>query len=410
MPEKPTPEIPPQGIPEKSQAIHRDNLEPRVRKYADNLRTQILSEFESLGVGDMDEFADQVAQGSFPEATIAKVEALTGRLIAATEKNSIPELPESTLEKQLSLKEQYDQQVERLHQLGLIQEQSQSKELGITGIDGKEYLLPSYLEVQERLQAREADLTRKAEQGFTKLLIVPFGRKLLDLKQIYEEQILRHHLQGKLFGANGDPLDLDTTTPLFFTDHLFATKPLIRGRTVAEPDKTRGADESGELVYLPKTFDKNNHGGAAKRDLIAANRGFDILLLEQDLAIPRAVSTQIIGGRKRLEANKTPNEYLGLFSQGTATYEHESGFTPEDWLTLAIDNLETNNQALDDFQAKDQFGKEFTSISYLIGAFHPAAGKLADGGWGRGAREASLDWSVPHDQDASIGARSAVRV
>jgi hypothetical protein len=124
-------------------------------------------------------------------------------------------------------------------------------------------------------------------------------------------------------------------------------------------------------------------------------------MIEVDPNIPRAGKGKPIGGRPRIEANKTPKEYLEAI--GTGEYQNESGMTPEEWLMQAITTLEEKNQVIDDWQGKG-------SIAYNTGAYFPASGRVPYACWGRGIRRAYLDRDDPARGNGGIGARSAVRV
>ncbi|MDP1722662.1 MAG: hypothetical protein Q8L37_05625, partial [Candidatus Gottesmanbacteria bacterium] len=291
----------------------------------------------------------------------------------------------SPVEKELDLKRQYESERRVLEGAGIL-EQLPSGEQGIRGIDGKAYPVPSYQEVRDLIREKRDILKKKAEQGFTKLLIVPFGMKLDDLIEKYKAVILKHYAdmpdpqdpskripdprKTKLFAAKekdtdpDEPLDLDTTAPVWVWDAY------------------RGADESGKLVYDPKEFSQN-HGGKTKAEILAAaplgeardkqgksSPAWRILVIEADPNIPRSGQGKTVGGRARLEANKTPNEYLEAIGNGSAKlttgnqYQGESGLTPEEWLMQAIATLEEKNQVIDDYQGKG-------SVAYNTGAYFP---------------------------------------
>src|ERR1019366_1256075 len=117
--------------------------------------------------------------------------------------------------------------------------------------------------------------------------------------------------------------------------------------------------------------------------------------------IPRAGKGKSVGGRPRIEANKTPKEYLEAI--GTGEYQNESGMTPEEWLMQAITTLEEENQVIDDWRGKG-------SIAYNTGAYFQASGYVPDAYWSRDSRRALLYGSDPALRDGGVGARSAVRV
>lgn len=81
------------------------------------------------------------------------------------------------LEKMIHLRRQYESQVSILREAGLLSELKAGR-LGFKGIDGQKYELPSFREVLDNIIQKREFLKTKAEQGFTKLLLVPFGLPL----------------------------------------------------------------------------------------------------------------------------------------------------------------------------------------------------------------------------------------
>ena len=163
-------------------------------------------------------------------------------------------------------------------------------------------------------------------------------------------------------------------------------------------------DENGKLVYDPKEFSES-HGGKTKAEILAAadklSPAWRIIMIEVDPNIPRAGKGKPVGGRPRIEANKTPKEYLEAI--GTGEYQNESGMTPEEWLMQAITTLEEKNQVIDDWRGKG-------SIAYNTGAYFQASGFVPRAYWDRDNPQAVLGGSAPSNRLGNIGARSAVRV
>jgi hypothetical protein len=298
----------------------------------------------------------------------------------------------SPIERKLDLKHQYESDRQILEGAGIL-EQLPSGESGITGIDGKPYPMPSYQDVRHLIRDKREVLAEKADREFMKLLIVPFGMKLDDLVEKYKKLLIKHHTEGKLFATKekdadpDEPLDLDTNEPVY------------------RWSEYQGADVNGKLVYDPKEFSEN-HGGKTKTEILAIAQGksspaWRILMVEADPNIPRSGKGKPAHGRPRIEAGKTPNEYLEVIGKGE--YQNESGMTPEDWLIQAIAMLEEKNQVIDDWQGKG-------SIAYNTGAYFPVAGRVPGAYWGRPDRQARLSRYDPTRRVEVIGARSAVRV
>ena len=291
----------------------------------------------------------------------------------------------SPIERKLDLKRQYESERRVLEGAGIL-ESLPSGNQGIHGIDGKAYPVPSYQEIRNLIREKRDVLENKAEQGFTKLLIVPFGMKLDDLVGKYKALILRHKAENKLLATKekdidpDEPLDLNMSEPVWVWDEY------------------ESADENGKLVYDPKEFSEN-HGGKTKAEILAAAQGksspaWRIVMIESDPNIPRAGKGKQVGGRARIEANKTPKEYLEAI--GTGEYQNESGMTPQEWLMQAITMLEEKNQVIDDYQGN---GK----ITYNTGGYFPASGGVPRACWYRGGRRAGLYGAVRPVAVAALG-------
>jgi hypothetical protein len=336
-----------------------------------------LAEIQSLKT----EF-DRVLEDAIRTGELTRARALRSGL-----ESRMRELRESLIspvERKLDVKHQYESQRRVLESAGIL-ERLPSGEQGIRGA----YPVPSYQEIRNLIREKKDVLEKKAEQGFTKLLIVPFGMKLDDLVEKYKELLLKHKAEEKLFATkekDSDPdvfLDLDTNEPVYRWSEYW------------------GADQNGKLIYDPKEFSQN-HGGKTKSQILAgqARTAWRVILIEADPNIPQSGTGKDVGGRERLEANKTPNEYLAMIGEGQ--YKDEFGTTPEEWLMQAITMLEEKNQVIDDYQGN---GK----ITYNTGAYFPSGG-VPNAYWGRGDPRAGLAGSVPTSRGGNLGARSAVRV
>ena len=322
----------------------------------------------------------------YKTSTQKKVESA----LESAKKEGLGQRLESQEFESLNLREQYEAQVQALLNSGIIESQSES----IEGIDAQEYPLPSYEAVIERFKENETMIKNKIEQGFTRLLMVPIAMSLDKLIDKYKESLLKHHKAKKLFATKLNPSDPDLPLELNEKEPIWVW------------DKYKNADTKGELIYYPQEFSKN-HGGKTKLELIAETKssstpGWQVLLIEDLPNIPREKKGKTIGTRPQLEANKTPNEYLKTI-QTEATYQNESGLTPEDWLILAATNLEKTNQVTDDYQGNG-------SISYEIGAYFPSSGGVPSAYWDRDNRRAGLGGDNPSFRDDSVGVRVGVKV
>lgn len=302
-------------------------------------------------------------------------------------------------------KEQYESRKEILQRVGLLEKLS-SGEIGIKGIDNREYAFPQYAEITKRMRANKEILKTKTKQGLTEMEIVPFGLPLEKLIKTAEKTILKHHQEGKLFYTRKNPAD---ETEALIPAGLDENQPLWVW------DKYQNADLDGKLVYFPKEFSQNHQGKTKKQILEETQQGFQVILREKNINIPRN-KTEAIGGRHQLDTQGTsikkyikrgetipsPEEYLKAI-QTEEQYKNEQGQTPEDWLTIFLTHLEKHNQVIDDYQGNG-------SIEYNLGGFFPLGGLVPGARWCRGSRQARLGGDGPRFRHAGSGVRGRVRV
>lgn len=148
--------------------------------------------------------------------------------------------------------EVYKSQVEIFHRVGLLELLPESGEMGIRGIDGKEYPIPSKDKIREEILSNREKYEAKMKQGFTQIQFTPFGVPLEKLTTILEQRILSHYKEGKLLATKDNPtdpdvkLELDTNQPLFKWDGWLDSNA---------PEGQRGADVTGENVFTtPKSW------------------------------------------------------------------------------------------------------------------------------------------------------------
>jgi peptidoglycan/xylan/chitin deacetylase (PgdA/CDA1 family) len=301
------------------------------------------------------------------------------------------------------LAQQYEKQIDILRDACGFE--LESGEVGITGIDGKDYPAPTQEEIAVLVAENRELIEKKKEQGFTKLLIVPFGMKLEYLIGAYQDVITRHKETNKLFAAKKDasdpneklvPLELDESKPVWVWDQY------------------DDADVNGKLVYHPEKFDKKDHQGKTKGELLQQGGGWSILLIEDMPNIPET-DPKTVGGRTQIDTKgsameqflsgkkvPTPKEYLQFIEQETI-YSGEQGMTPEDQLMYAITHLEETDQIIDDYQGN---GK----ISYQVGAYFPSSDNVPYACWNRDNRQAGMSGNYPGNRNGHCGVRSTVRI
>lgn len=386
--------------PEATFEMRRDDLKPEVRTYADNLHAQIAATLEELGINAIEELTEAARSGIVTPPQLQHLQEKIATLAQVVERDKIPSLE---LEDKLKLREQYESQKKILIDVGILEQLSSGKS-GIKGIDGKEYPLPTYEGILERMEKKHEMLMQKAEQGFNQLLLVPFGMSLNTLIERYKARLLIHHQQGKLLGTKreltepDEQLALDTAQP------------------VGMWSGYQQADAEGKLVYYPKEFSEQ-HGGKTKAEVIKEQSGWSILLIEDLPNIPREGQAKTIGGRPQLdtvgssmrsymsagETVPSPSEYLAALQDDQNVYRFEEGMTPEGQLMYALKQLEETNQVVDDYQGNGR-------VSYQIASYFPASGYVPYFCWVRGDRRADLGGFGPDRRFGHCGVRSAVRV
>ena len=332
------------------------------------------------------ELTQAMVSGDFSEVALLKAEI--------TEKKRALESQLNPFEAALKIREQYETQKKIYESIGLLEKREGI--LGMEGIDGKWYEFPSLSEVNQRFCEQKEMLDIKTDQGFEKLLIVPFGMSLAKFRETMKKTLLTHYAENKLLATKKDATDpderlaLNTKTPLWVWD------------------KYTDADTAGTLVYFPEVFDEDAkiHQGKTKQEILKdTKQGFQILLIEADPNIPAEGTEETIGTkqpRKRLAAGDAAEAYLRILRTQPA-YRDEEGLTPEAWMTQFLLHLEETDQVIDDSQGK---GK----ASFNLGGWFPASGDVTDGSWGRDDAQAHLGRSGPMYQDSYCGSRSAVMI
>src|SRR3989339_1740710 len=142
-------------------------------------------------------------------------------------------------EKYYHLEKQYTAQVTLLEKSGIL------KEGAILGIDDKKYPIPTLEQIAIRLFERRETLRTKHDQGFTKLLLVPFGMSLDTLQETLKQFLLDYKQSHPTF-------ELNTNEPLWTWDE-------YQGADIGDPPN---------LVYYSQSFTKEGHGGKTKIEIL----------------------------------------------------------------------------------------------------------------------------------------------
>lgn len=285
---------------------------------------------------------------------------------------------------------EYRQALTALNRTGILSILPVSEKLGVIGVDGKEYPVPTEAEVKEIFDRNHQLIETKKRQGFTRLQLTPLATPISLLIARAEKQIVKHNHEGKIFRSTRNSGDSNITA---FVD---TYEPIWVWDIVKE------AISSDEVVYFPKQFD-TNHGGKSKDKVITDSKicaapGWSIGLVEDNKFLPIQGSGQTIGRRKQLENNSTPRGYVK--SLQTGVYKGETGWTYEDVLTDFLVNLENTNEVSNEWYGKNGL--------WLVGSYLPELAYVPCSYWFRDVG-LSVNADKPDYRDGYLGVRSTVR-
>jgi len=251
-------------------------------------------------------------------------------------------------------KKEYACTITALNRTGILTLLPRSEKLGTIGIDGKEYPVPTQEQLQETFTRNKELVDRKMRQGFTQLQLTPIAMPTLQLIDRAKTVILKHATAGKIIQTKQKSTDADIPVRVNTSEPIWMWTRVHQ--TVDTP----------KLVYFPQAYTDRNHQGVTKEKAIqkthlCAVPGWSVGLIESTPIMPQQGQDKIIGGRKQLEAYSTPCEYLQTLS--TSPYQGETGWTPEDFLTHFITQLETTNQV-----SHDRYD---SNALWLLGSYMP---------------------------------------
>lgn len=296
-------------------------------------------------------------------------------------------------------------------------------ELPVIERTGQKYPMPSWKEVQKILRKPENReiIKEKSAQGFTQMLLVPFGCDLQIMAQKFKTRVKELDQSGLnpdgssnpnkgIFGAGGEKVEFgrdDDNDPVNIWE---------------------GWDES-QMVYYPKIYDTENHGGLNKEDAIRINGAWQICFvedLEKMAVIPERADDQkdVIGGRRRMDRQGSfikadfkdnPNEpriseYKSAMDDkqkliNPNAYEYEIGFTPEKYLWMQLTSLLAKEKPiLMDYENNEWRG------TYLTECYNYALDRVPVAYWNGANRLISLGRDNPADRSDDCGARSSVDI
>jgi len=258
--------------------------------------------------------------------------------------------------------------------------------------------LPALEQVRD-LVDRNHDLVKlKAQQGFTQLQLTPLALPVLQMVERAAAVLAGYGQRGGIFQAKDDPDEPDIPvrvnrkTPVWIWERL---KPIV---------------DAPEVVYFPRVYTKENHGGVSKAEALHDPRycafpGWSVGLVEPSVMLPQPGQGVVLQGRKQLETYCTPRDYMEILQ--SPPYRGETGWTLEDFLAFFIARLVQTNQV--------SFDRQDSSGLWLLGAYVPDLPKTPNlvltANWSRGlGQKLYLSSHRTGNHFQQWGARSMIRL
>src|SRR6266849_10951940 len=208
---------------------------------------------------------------------------------------------------------EYARCVTALNRTGILTLLPKSESIGVIGIDGKEYPIPTQEQVVELFAHNRELVDRKVPQGFDRLEITPIAMPTPLLIDRMKAALLTHAAEGTMYQTRRSPSD-----------------PFIPVRVNTEKqvwiwDTLRQALDTDELVYFPQAY-ASNHRGQTKLEVVSNGRmcavpGWSVGLVESVPILPQQGQGKTVGGRRQLEIGSSPREYLQTLQ--TEVYQGE---------------------------------------------------------------------------------------
>jgi hypothetical protein len=290
----------------------------------------------------------------------------------------------------MDIEKEYARTITALNRTGILTLLPRAENLGVIGIDKKEYPVPTQEQVTELFAHDKQLVNQKALQGFDRLELTPMAMPLPFLFDLMKASIITHAAEGKIYQARRS-----------------ASEPLIPVRVNAKKqvwvwETLQQAIDTDELVYFPQEY-SSNHRGQTKGDVVNNQRicafpGWSVGLVESLPVIPEQGQGQTLGGRKQLETGNSPREYSQILQ--SEAYQGETGKTLEDFITKFLTHLETTNEVsndVDDNNALWCLG-QYLRISYAevvpTGRWHRSVGRTRIDAHRTGNKRCTSSWGV----------------
>lgn len=292
-----------------------------------------------------------------------------------------------SIDQQPNIKEQYSTQISMLRRIGLVDFSEETNLYSIVGIDQKKYVLPTYEELENSINLKKEIIKTKKNQGFTKLLIVPFALPLDKIIKKYEEVLRKHYANNNLFAKDTEGKKI---------------KPeLNKENPMNVWSDIESSDIKNFLIYFPENFKKDNNGGKTKNEIITSGNGWLFLLVE-DAEIPKPRKGRKISKRNELESGKSPEEYLKTIKTN-ANYENELGLPLEGSIIYAISKLEETNTVTNNWLTDG-------CIEYCLGSFLATTEDVPWLSWNSDFNRVDIWKNNSWNQDKYMGTRTAFKI
>ena len=294
---------------------------------------------------------------------------------------------------------EYTRCVTALSRTGILTLLPKSESIGVIGIDGREYPVPTQEQVVELFAHNRELIGRKVPQGFGRLELTPMAMPTPLFIDRMKTAILKHAAEGKIYQTRCSPSD-----------------PLIPVRVNTEKhvwiwDTLRQALDTDELVYFPQEY-SSNHRGQTKLEVVNNGRicavpGWSVGLVESFLIMPQQGRGQTLGGRRQLEIGSSPREYLRTLQ--TQVYQGETRKTLEDFIIKFLTHLDTADEISNDRVDDNALWCLGQYVKYVQ---HLKSGLVPTGWWHRDFGRVRLDAHRPGNKRCtrSWGGASTVRL
>lgn len=235
-------------------------------------------------------------------------------------------------------------------------------------VNGNRVVMPSKEEIALAIEANLPKFETKINQGFTEMLIVPFGMPLARIASKYSDRLTQ--IPAVLKDSAGSPMSVGPV----------GVNMTALGST--EVDLT--------FEYFPRRTGKRSESVA---------RPWRVVLVEDLVDIPTDATKHSLFGRTQLPAGRGLDWYDARV--GIDEYESESIINPEEWLILALTRLEADHQVTDNWRGTGKMCR-------LAGAQYPD-GRTPVAYWS--TRERATKFEIfPNGDDERIGIRTVVDI